>query len=78
MLPVHKDLTIRVMDYDLVSSDDLIGETYIDLENRSLSKFKALCGIPKSYYTFVFSSAFIYNEIILKMALSPYDYSLSL
>ena len=74
MLPVHKDLTIRVMDYDLVSSDDLIGETYIDLENRSLSKFKALCGIPKSYYTFVLS-AFIYNEIILKMA---YDYSLSL
>jgi len=50
VLPIYKDLTIRVMDYDLVSSDDLIGETYIDLENRLLSKHRAICGIPKCYY----------------------------
>lgn len=50
VLPIYKDLTIRVMDYDLISSDDLIGETQIDLENRMLSKHRAICGVPKSYY----------------------------
>ena len=51
VLPLYKDLTIRVVDYDLLSSDDLIGETMIDLENRMLTKHRATCGIPKSYYT---------------------------
>ncbi|XP_052773227.1 myoferlin-like isoform X7 [Mya arenaria] len=50
VLPLYKDLTVRVMDYDLVSSDDLVGETVIDLENRMLTKHRACCGIPKSYY----------------------------
>jgi Ca2+-dependent lipid-binding protein len=31
ILPVMKDLTIRLKDYDIISSDDLIGETVIDL-----------------------------------------------
>lgn len=50
VLPLFKDLTIQVMDYDLISSDDVIGETMIDLENRLLSKYRATCGIAKSYY----------------------------
>lgn len=50
VLPLYKDLVVRVMDYDLVSSDDLIGETCIDLENRMLTRHRASCGIPKSYY----------------------------
>ncbi|XP_076460960.1 myoferlin-like isoform X2 [Babylonia areolata] len=50
MLPLDKDLIVRVKDYDLVSSDDLIGETVIDLENRFLTKARATCGIPQTYY----------------------------
>ncbi|XP_070210966.1 myoferlin-like isoform X3 [Littorina saxatilis] len=50
MLPLDKDLTVRVKDYDLISSDDLIGETVIDLENRYLSKMRATCGIAKTYF----------------------------
>lgn len=49
VLPLDKDLIIRVKDYDLVTSDDLIGETSIDLENRYLSRYRATCGIPQYY-----------------------------
>ncbi|TGZ59558.1 hypothetical protein CRM22_009034 [Opisthorchis felineus] len=49
-LPVEKDLRIRVMDYDMIGANDTIGETYIDLENRRLTKYRATCGIPQSYY----------------------------
>ncbi|XP_067657682.1 myoferlin-like isoform X1 [Haliotis asinina] len=50
-IPLEKDLIIRVKDYDLISSDDVIGETLIDLENRFLTKHRATCGLPKSYCT---------------------------
>ncbi|XP_077992044.1 myoferlin-like isoform X14 [Glandiceps talaboti] len=51
MIPVHKDLKVTVMDYDRLSSDDVIGETTVDLENRLLTKCRATCGLPRTYNT---------------------------
>lgn len=51
MLPLQKDLKIVVKDYDLLTTDDPIGETTIDLENRFLSQYRASCGIPQTYFT---------------------------
>ncbi|XP_051503504.1 myoferlin isoform X2 [Myxocyprinus asiaticus] len=48
-IPQDKDLKISVYDFDLLSSDEKVGETVIDLENRLLSRFGSHCGIPKSY-----------------------------
>lgn len=47
--PMESMLTVAIYDWDLVGSDDLIGETKIDLENRYYSKHRATCGIAKTY-----------------------------
>lgn len=47
--PQDSLLNIQVFDWDLVGSDDLIGETKIDLENRFYSKHRANCGIALKY-----------------------------
>lgn len=49
ILPREKDLIISVFDWDLIGTNDKIGETAIDLENRYLSKYKAWCALPHSY-----------------------------
>ncbi|CAM4655023.1 unnamed protein product [Caretta caretta] len=49
--PMESELTISIFDHDLVGSDDLIGETKIDLENRFYSKHRANCGVASQYDT---------------------------
>ncbi|XP_065061799.1 otoferlin-like isoform X2 [Rhopilema esculentum] len=48
-LPFDNLLTIQVKDWDLMSMDDFIGETKIDIENRFYSKHRPRCGLPLSY-----------------------------
>ncbi|XP_029683326.1 fer-1-like protein 4 isoform X2 [Takifugu rubripes] len=47
--PLDTELVIRVMDHDLVGTDDIIGETRIDLENRFYSSHRASCGLALYY-----------------------------
>lgn len=51
ILPMEKDLRVEVFDWDLIGTDDKVGETVIDLENRYLSKYKAWCALPATYCT---------------------------
>ncbi|XP_017273940.1 myoferlin-like isoform X1 [Kryptolebias marmoratus] len=48
-LPQDKDLKISVYDFDLLTRDEKVGETVIDLENRFLSRHNAYCGLPQTY-----------------------------
>ena len=41
------------MDWDRFTADDLIGETKIDLENRFISQYRAVCGLPDTFCKYV-------------------------
>uniref|UniRef100_A0A9J8CK52 Fer-1 like family member 4 n=1 Tax=Cyprinus carpio carpio TaxID=630221 RepID=A0A9J8CK52_CYPCA len=47
--PLETELKLFVFDHDLVGSDDLIGETRVDLENRFYSRHRAGCGLALHY-----------------------------
>lgn len=49
VFPNDSILNIKLMDYDLLSGDDLIGETTIDLENRYHSAHKGMFGLQSTY-----------------------------
>ncbi|XP_035485892.2 fer-1-like protein 4 [Scophthalmus maximus] len=49
--PLETELAVTVMDHDLVGSDDVIGETRVDLENRFYSRHRACCGLALHYDT---------------------------
>ncbi|RWS11387.1 otoferlin-like protein [Dinothrombium tinctorium] len=48
-LPFQSTLTVGLKDKDLIGSDDLIGITKIDLEDRFFSFSRKTCGLPKIY-----------------------------
>lgn len=49
IFPQESSLVVQIYDWDLFGSDDLIGETRIDLENRFYSKHRATCGLALRY-----------------------------
>ncbi|CAF3469754.1 unnamed protein product [Rotaria socialis] len=48
-LPFQNLIRIQLWDWDMTSSNDLIAETKIDIENRWFSCHRATCGLPKRY-----------------------------
>ncbi|XP_047135991.1 otoferlin isoform X1 [Hydra vulgaris] len=55
VIPMENMLTVSLYDYDMVGTDDLIGETKIDIENRLFSKHRPSCGLSTTYSTFGFN-----------------------
>ncbi|KAM4622831.1 fer-1-like protein 4 [Discoglossus pictus] len=79
--PMESEILISVFDHDLVGSDDLIGETKLDLENRFYSNHRANCGIASQYdvdgynkWRDAFKPSQILNSLCKKHTLAPPDY----
>lgn len=62
--PRDSILTVKVQDWDLVGSDDVIGESKIDLENRFYSKHRATCGLSRTYEEYVLTNRL---EVLLEV-----------
>lgn len=52
VLPMDHTIKIALWDLDLATTDDLIGETSIDLENRVFTNHRAICGLPAEYHEY--------------------------
>ena len=60
-LPIQSLLRIQLWDWDMASTNDLIAETKIDVENRWFSSHRATCGLPKRYDRFFSLSQLIFD-----------------
>ncbi|XP_064639493.1 otoferlin-like isoform X3 [Lineus longissimus] len=49
VFPMESMLTLSVIDWDMAGSDDLIGETKIDLENRFYSQHRPAVGLASKF-----------------------------
>lgn len=67
-IPDEKDLIIQTYDWDLIGSDDKVGETVVDLENRYFTRFNAWCGLPSEYEMY---------DVILLFIVRSRDYILT-
>lgn len=71
--PQDSLLTVQVWDWDLVGSDDLIGETRIDLENRFYTRHRATCGLPSKYEEY--NKSLYFNKHHLNEKMCRYGYN---
>ncbi|RWS20047.1 otoferlin-like protein [Leptotrombidium deliense] len=55
-LPFESVLTVSLKDRDLIGSDDLIGATKIDLEDRFYCLSRSTCGLQRAYETSGFNA----------------------
>ncbi|KAM9800773.1 fer-1-like protein 4 isoform 1-T1 [Syngnathus typhle] len=81
--PLETELLVRVMDHDLVGTDDVIGETRVDLENRFYSRHRATCGLALYYDTEGYNAwrdakkpSVILSELCKKNGIPPPEYRL--
>ena len=51
-IPLQTILSVQIWDWDMTSSNDMIAETKLDIENRWFSSHRATCGLPKRYDRF--------------------------
>ena len=73
--PIDSMVKVQIVDWDLIGSDDLIGETLIDLENRYYSRHRATCGIARRYDVYVVSNfGFIAESLVFSARCNIYIY----
>ena len=49
LIPFDYQVRVAIYDWDMLGGDDLIGETFVDIENLFYSKHRPKCGIQKDY-----------------------------